>query len=235
MTNNGESSASKRLKSPIPMDITDNIKGLFLPYLALGFTVQQTDFKKPNKSGYQALRCGFYAALEGLSLSHSKETLWDTDENWQNMLQSEEYKKTVRTSESLLEDDEEDELVLQRWCDDSWSLDSEQLSYLLMVANQHHGTNFQLGMITEGFRGRIDPETKEYDDEYLLPTAIRVVHHGTTNAPVVVSLSYFPVTVISMADVVYSGYLTTTRPKEIPLTVKGKVTPTLRQTTDSRH
>lgn len=178
----------------------DEIEKTLLPYLAMGFTIQNPKSRSAPKYGFEALRCSFNAARKALKLGDNELEGWNSNDKWYQKFKGEGYKSIIKNQAMGLDDDydfnhptaESEREVVGEWCDDKKFLKAKQLRYLLELANTEYGMEFQLGCIVEGFRGRKDPETGEYDPDFLQPTTIGVQPRRLTGGRVVVRASIRP-------------------------------------------
>ena len=197
---------------PIPMDTTDptfndgaqdipqNVKSAFLPYLALGFTVAPQTRLSPN-SGLYALMDSFDAARKALNIgkdrtSESGNIVATTITQWKAWFNGKDYERLVwedeynsdgtRDWEEVKEQSELDFILQMR--KDTDTLTPKQLSFVLQLANKEFGTSFQLGVIIEGFRGRINPGTGELEEEWLQKTKLELYPSKLSSNPVLVSI-----------------------------------------------
>jgi hypothetical protein len=186
----------------------DEIEKTLLPYLAMGFTIQNPKSRSAPKYGFEALRCSFNAVRSALKLGNNELEGWNTNDKWYKKFKGEGYKSIIKDQAMGLDDDydfnhqtaESEREVLGEWCDDKKFLKAKQLRYLLEFANTEYGTEFQLGYIMEGFRGRNDSETGVYDPDFLQPTTISVQPRRLTGGPLVVRKASIPSTILTVSN-----------------------------------
>lgn len=163
-----------------------------LPYLGMGVTTQPT----PGNGflcGLYALMISFNELRKVLCVdSEERDNLQDTSiKEWKRFFNSKKYKEEVENliisrygdqAESVQEGERE-QLSRKRFLSD------EQLLCVLRVANNVYGTEFQLGIIEEGWRGKFDHDKGQMDHGSVTESQLNLVRYPLGIGPVLVSNS----------------------------------------------
>lgn len=154
----------------LPFKATTEARNALLPYLAMGF-IPMTAPGGANMCGLHALHRSYNHARRALrptywpaihEISYAQFALW---------FKSAEY--AAKVQEELdgpagFGEDQREELMRPNY------LDVSQLALILSVANDAEGTNFRIGVVTEGYRGRRGRNGGAYEHDFVEPTNARI-------------------------------------------------------------
>lgn len=177
---------------PIPLrfekidEIDTKTQDALIPYFAMQFTTVPTSGSK-LECGLHALSISFQAAQNALRKPGTPEHLLIPIWQWREWLDSDLYKSACHEM-AILQPGLQTNLERQDWARDLMAsrnnLENAEISCLLRVANLKCDTDFQLGFVFTGWRGRIDPRNKlKYDNKFLLETRAAMSDREMGNGP----------------------------------------------------
>lgn len=177
---------------PIPLRLNQDdendtkIQDALLPYFAMGFTTVPTQ-GTGSLCGLYALATSFQAAQNALRKPGTPKHHRIRSKIWQEWLNSELYETVCHEmagmQEGLYTEDDRDNWARKLMASRN-NLDNAELSCLLRVANMHENTNFQLGMVFAGWRGRRVPKDKQkYDNKFVYQTHASTSDRKMGNGP----------------------------------------------------
>lgn len=161
---------------PAPFIPTEPVQDALLPWLAMGWTPVFTRSGGGSLCGYYALRDSMVAAMDFFRLPGRRPTV----EGLQGLQASPRFGRRVDNYLGGLPDElpREDVARLRAALMESNNLESESLRILLELANEEFRTNFDLGVITEGYRVRFERRAtgeSGFNENFVAPTGVQQV------------------------------------------------------------
>lgn len=209
------------LDIPVPFTFQDaaadntQVQDALLPYFALGFIPVSTEGAKTHECGLYALMTSYNAARKLFESRNSGDSdeddlagsnaLQETDfHQWKKMLHGNRYKKACtqllnefHNANGTADDDGAMFADMQQ----KTNLGADALSVLLRMANEQFGTNYRLGIIKEGWRGKWVryekvpedsrdengnlPITEWFDNRHIVESNAGMANLGVGDGPVI--------------------------------------------------
>ena len=160
----------------IPFNGNSEDRGALLPYLALGFIPLSTT-GGAHMCGLHALRGSYNAARRALRPAGAPAIADISANQFTQWFNSDEYSAEVEAEMLVIGSDRADLEAVD-------NLSLNQLRLILRVSNNSQGTNFRLGVITEGYRGKRGDNGGAYDHGFVAPHLAHVVDN-TSRGPVI--------------------------------------------------